>query len=57
MVEPDDDRAWAEALWRLLSDQGLRADLSARGFEQVKAFTWQATAEATAALYRQVLAS
>jgi alpha-1,3-rhamnosyl/mannosyltransferase len=56
MVEPEDDNALAEALWRLLSDPGLRADLSARGFERVKAFTWEATANATAGLYRRILA-
>jgi glycosyltransferase involved in cell wall biosynthesis len=56
MVEPEDETALAEALWRLIADNQLRTDLSARGFERIKAFSWQATAQATVALYRRVLA-
>ncbi len=52
---PGDDAALAVLLTQVLGDPLLAADLSARGLDRSKAFTWQATAEATAAAYAQAL--
>jgi glycosyltransferase involved in cell wall biosynthesis len=42
----------AEAMERLSRDADLRAELSRRGRDRAKAFTWQRCAEATRAVYR-----
>lgn len=46
----------AEALERVFADPRLRAELTRRGLERVKAFSWDQTARATLALYQRVLA-
>jgi glycosyltransferase involved in cell wall biosynthesis len=56
-VEPDDAEAAADAIYRGLSDSGLRAVLIQRGLERAASFTWDATARATLALYHSVLGS
>ncbi len=54
LLSPDDAPAWANALERVLSDAGLRADLRARGLARARQFTWEATARQTLAVYQQV---
>jgi glycosyltransferase involved in cell wall biosynthesis len=56
LLPPDDARAWAEALGRLLDDAALRADYAARGRARAAAFTWEAAARATQAVYWQAAA-
>ncbi|HVX21456.1 MAG TPA: glycosyltransferase family 4 protein [Acidimicrobiales bacterium] len=57
LVPPDDPGALAAAIGRLLDDADLRARLGAAGRERVlHRFTWQVTAEGTAACYRALLA-
>lgn len=56
LVEPSDVTALAEAMRRVLADADLRADLRARGLARAAGFTWQRTAQATAAVYDRVLA-
>lgn len=41
LVEPTDTTAMAEAMARVLNDAGLSADLSARGLQQSRRFSWQ----------------
>jgi glycosyltransferase involved in cell wall biosynthesis len=41
MVDPQDTGALAEALWRIVSDVGLRRTLVERGGERVKRFSWR----------------
>ncbi len=53
----NDADALAETLLRLLDDPGLAQDLSTRGLERAGAFTWHATARATAEAYRKALSS
>jgi glycosyltransferase involved in cell wall biosynthesis len=40
----DDEAAWAEAMRRVAGDDGLRADLRARGAETVARYSWERTA-------------
>jgi glycosyltransferase involved in cell wall biosynthesis len=40
-----------------LHDDGLRAELGAKGIERAKAFTWDATAAATLELYEEAAAA
>jgi len=55
LVPPGDVPALAEALTKVLGDEHLRADLTARGLETAGALSWRRTAEETAAHYRRVL--
>jgi glycosyltransferase involved in cell wall biosynthesis len=56
LVPPADPGALAGAIVELLEDPEARADYAARGQARVlKRFTWRATAEQTAEVYRRVL--
>ncbi len=45
LVDPSGINEMASAMARIVSDPNLRADLIRRGYEQVKKFSWQKTAE------------
>ncbi|MER2598647.1 MAG: glycosyltransferase family 1 protein [Caldilineales bacterium] len=55
LVDPTDVEALAEALLGLLHVPELAAELRARSVQQAARFSWQRTAEQTAALYRRML--
>ncbi len=57
LFDPDDTAAIHAALERLLSEEPLRNRLREAGPPRAARFTWEATAEATAAVYRRALAS
>ncbi|HLH26373.1 MAG TPA: glycosyltransferase family 1 protein [Chloroflexota bacterium] len=54
-VPPEDEAGLTEALRAVLADSALRADLRARGLARAAAFSWERTAAATLAVYREVL--
>ena len=54
LVDPRDERALAGGLERLLTDDALRAELSARGREHAAGYTWDRTAAATLDYLRSV---
>ncbi|MEF3274222.1 MAG: glycosyltransferase family 4 protein [Chloroflexus sp.] len=56
-IAPDDVAGWAAAINRLLDDEALRSDLSARGLVQAARFSYQRTAETTLAVLEQAVAS
>ena len=47
LVNPSNPRAGAQAIERLLQDADLRRDMSVRGIERAKEFSWRKTAEKT----------
>jgi alpha-1,3-rhamnosyl/mannosyltransferase len=55
LCEALDVDAFAQGMTRLAQDTAWTDDLSRRGLERAKSFTWQATAIATEAVYRKVL--
>lgn len=55
LLDPDDTAAWAAALQRIAEDEALRCDLVARGAQQAARFTWEATAGALEAVFREAL--
>ncbi len=57
LFDPEDERAIASALTRLLSDGELRDRLRGAGPEQAARFSWDATAAGTVASYERALAS
>ncbi len=52
-VPPERPQAWADALAEILRDEPRRAALARRGLERSRRFDWRATAEQTAAVWRQ----
>jgi glycosyltransferase involved in cell wall biosynthesis len=54
LVEPTDDGQLADAITRVLDDDGLRAELVARGRDRVREFSWEDTARGLAACYRRL---
>lgn len=53
-AEPGDQAAWSSAMLDLLNDPERRARLSEAGLARAAGFSWEATAEATWAVYREV---
>jgi glycosyltransferase involved in cell wall biosynthesis len=53
--DPFSDAALASAIATLLDDDGLRAELAARGRRRARAFEWSRCAEQTLAVYDRVL--
>ncbi len=55
LFDPEDPRAIAGAMRRLLDDHALAERLAARGRERAAGFTWRRTAELTHAAYERAL--
>jgi glycosyltransferase involved in cell wall biosynthesis len=55
LVDPEDHGGVLSALWRILEEPELAADLRARGRKQATRFTWEQTGAATLAAYRRLL--
>ena len=55
LVDPLDERDIADGLVRILTDDGLRSDLRAKGPTQAASFSWEATARATLDAYRDAM--
>lgn len=56
LTAPDDIAGMAGALLQLLTDEAFHVDLRCRALRQAARFSWEATAEATFAAYREVIA-
>lgn len=56
-VSPDDVAGWSAALWRMLADDALRADLSRRGLERAAQFSPDRMACETLAIYAATIHS
>jgi glycosyltransferase involved in cell wall biosynthesis len=55
IVNPLDEEAIQDGLFRLLGSDSLRADLRRKGLERVRSFTWDQTAEQTWRLLKQAM--
>lgn len=55
-VSPTDQVALVDAIIRALSDSTLREQMSARGIDQAKKFSWKLAGQETMTLYRTILA-
>ena len=53
LVDPTDERAIADAIERVLDDAALAQQLSTAGRERAATFTWERTADAAVAAYRE----
>jgi glycosyltransferase involved in cell wall biosynthesis len=55
LVDPHDADSLADALDRVVFDDGLRAELRAAGLERARRFTWERAAQELVAAYRSVV--
>jgi glycosyltransferase involved in cell wall biosynthesis len=55
LVNPYDPEAISQAFADLLEDQGKRDDLSRRGLERARRYTWHEVAEQTLRVYKEIL--
>jgi len=53
-VACEDVEGFTVAMWRLLTDDGLRADMVAKGLKRVKCFSWERAARETLGVYERV---
>jgi glycosyltransferase involved in cell wall biosynthesis len=53
-VAHEDIEGFTVAMWRLLTKEGLRADMIAKGHKRVKCFSWERAAQETLEVYRKV---
>jgi glycosyltransferase involved in cell wall biosynthesis len=56
LVDPDEHDAFADAVLRMLDDDGFRERCRARGLERASRFTWEATALGTMKVYKKAVA-
>jgi glycosyltransferase involved in cell wall biosynthesis len=56
LVDPEDPEAIAGAIYMLLTDRTLRAELRERGLARARKFTWGESVARTRAIYTEVLA-
>jgi glycosyltransferase involved in cell wall biosynthesis len=54
LVDPTDEKALADALLALATDEGLRAKLTRLGLERARTFSWERTGRETVAAYQEV---
>lgn len=55
LVDHEDEDGWAVAIWRVLTDGSLRAELREKGLKRVRLFSWERAAGETLALYRSLV--
>jgi glycosyltransferase involved in cell wall biosynthesis len=54
LLDPNDTDAWAEAILKVTSDEGLHKELVAKGQKRVQMFTWEKAAKRTLKVYEGV---
>lgn len=54
LIKPEDVEGFTVAMWRVLSDDKLRAEMRAKGLKRAQTFSWERAARETLAVYRQV---
>ncbi|HAL61072.1 MAG TPA: glycosyltransferase family 1 protein [Chloroflexi bacterium] len=54
LVDPEDEYGWTVAIWRVLTDGSLRAELQEKGVKRARFFSWEKAARETLALYRSL---
>ena len=57
LIDPNDERALANALIEIMNNDRLRAELREKGIAQAKKFTWRDAAEKTLRLYKEACGS
>ncbi len=53
-VSPDDVEGFTVAMWRMLTDNALRAEMIAKGLKRVQCFSWERAARETLKVYQRL---
>ncbi len=56
LIDPNEADELTVAIWRLLSDEDLRAQMREKGLKRAQLFSWRKAAEETLAIYRRLSA-
>ncbi len=56
LVAPEDVEAWTVAMWRVLTDESLRSELTKKGLKRAQLFSWEKAARETLRLYQRLQA-
>jgi glycosyltransferase involved in cell wall biosynthesis len=54
LIDPYDPESIADGIRRVLTDEGLRADLRRKGMERARAFSWEKSVSRIREIYGQV---
>ena len=54
LVDPSNEAEFLQAIVDLVTNEALRQQLVARGFQQASRFTWEQTAKQTLAIYEEL---
>jgi glycosyltransferase involved in cell wall biosynthesis len=55
LIDPHDVDGLTVAMWRVLTDEDLRANLIAKGLKRAQVFSWERAAQETLDVYRRVV--
>ncbi|HJX37218.1 MAG TPA: glycosyltransferase family 1 protein, partial [Anaerolineae bacterium] len=55
LVAPEHTEGWTVAMWRVLTDEALHAELSEKGLKRSKVFSWEKAARQTLDLYHRLV--
>ena len=55
LLQPNNKKEWVDAIYKILSDEKLREELSEKGRNQAKKFSWEKTACQTIKVYEEVV--
>ena len=55
LLPPEEVSEWTVAMWRVIHDQELRAEMRAKGFERAKCFSLEKTVRETLDVYKRVI--
>jgi glycosyltransferase involved in cell wall biosynthesis len=55
LVDPSSVEDMAEAMWQVLSDSSLRAEMRRKGLARAREFSWRKTAQRTVEVYEQAM--
>ncbi len=55
LIDPDDEKGFSDAMLKVANDNALQAELSKKGIERAKTFTWKKMGETYVSLYHSVL--
>ncbi len=57
LLDPKDQLALTQNMWKLYSDENYRSEMSLKSIEQSKKFSWEATVQQHVDIYRQIILS
>jgi glycosyltransferase involved in cell wall biosynthesis len=55
LIAPEHTEGWTVAMWRVLTDDSLHAELSEKGLKRAKVFSWEKAARQTLDLYKRLI--